>query len=62
MVVSALSSVKSGPPKSPACCPVMTTRVSGSASFEAASRDACGPSLLRRDHARELGRLPRPGL
>ena len=38
----ALSSVNSGPPNSPACWPVMTTRVAGSASRAADSRDAAG--------------------
>ena len=54
--VIALSSVKSGPPNAPACWPVTTATVSGSASRAAAARAAGGrvaPRLLRGEHGRD---------
>ena len=59
IAVSALSSVKSGPPNSPACWPVMMTTVRGSARRAAAARAAGGraaPLLLRGEHARDRRR------
>ena len=45
--VSAFSSVKSGPPKSPACWPVMMATVCGSRSRAAAAIAASGAPRLR---------------